>query len=162
MNIPITALFDAAETHYLKPEELGVVNQYMSGFPARLEAYKSLRDRELEIVQWVADQLQVRHPQEPIDLLERSLKNAMLVLRDCAMAMLLNDPTYVQTHLLTWLSSTMSAHPTQAIDLTLHQLLNQRLSQKLDPAHWKLLGPHLAPAQTALLQSPIPASPIPA
>ena len=157
MNIPIAALFDEAETRYLKPEELRTIDQYMGGFPARLAAYRALRDRELEIVQWVADQLQVRYPQEPIELLERSLKNALLVLRDCGMAMLLSDPTYVQTHLLDWLSSTMNAYPTQSIDLTLHQLLNQRLSQKLEPPHWKLLGPQLAHAQTLLLQSPVPA-----
>ena len=155
MNIPIATLFDEAEIHYLKPEELGTVNQYMGEFPTRLEAYRSLRDRELEIVQWVADQLQVRYPQEPVDLLERSLKNALLVLRDCAMAMLLNDMTYVQAHLLDWLSNAMTAYPTQSIDLTLHQLLNQRLSQKLEPAHWQLLGPHLSHAQTVLLQNPV-------
>jgi hypothetical protein len=154
MNIPIADLFDEAETTYLTPETLGMVNQYMGSFPARLAAYRALRDQELEIVQWVADQLQVRHPHEPIALLERSLKNALLVLRDCAMAMLLHDKTYVQTHLLEWLSSTMSAYPTQPIDLTLHQLLNQRLSQKLEAEHWQLLGPQLSQVQTLLLQNP--------
>ncbi|HEY9910045.1 MAG TPA: hypothetical protein V6D18_20820 [Thermosynechococcaceae cyanobacterium] len=155
MNIPIAVLFDEADTHYLKPEELGQVNQYVQSLPDRLAVYRALRDQELEIVQWVADQLQVHHPQEPIEHLERSLKSALLVLRESGMAMLLDDPTYVQTHLLDWLSHAMSLYPTQAIDLTLHQLLNQRLSQKLDPAHWKRLAPLLIQAQTVLLQTPL-------
>jgi hypothetical protein len=159
MHSKIAALFDDVENRYLKPEELTLVGQYVESIPARLDAYRALRDRELEVMQQVADQLQREMAEAPVADLERCIKNALLLLRCCAMGMLLNDETFVQERLLSWLNETLSVYNTRSIDMALHRLLNQRLSQVLSPKQISLVGPHIKKAQTLLLQptaAPVP------
>jgi len=136
---------------------LPIFSQYVDSLPIRLETYRTLRDRELEIMQQVADQLQAAMPHETVENLERSIKNALLVLRYCAMGMLLNDASFVQDRLMSWLSGSMATYNTQAIDIALHRLLNQRLVQTLTASQINLLGPFLKMVQSKLLQ-PSPAS----
>jgi hypothetical protein len=159
MHPQIEALFDEAENRYLKPEELNLVNQYFQSLPLRMDAYRALRDRELDVMQWVADRLEAELPQETTLNLERSLKNALLMLRHCAMGMLLNDEAFVENRLLNWLSNTTEVYGTATIDTVLHRLLNQRLAQVLNQQQSGLLNPHLTKAQaTFLKQSPTPAT----
>ncbi|MBL1174038.1 hypothetical protein [Pantanalinema sp. GBBB05] len=152
MHPQIEALFDEAENRYLKPEELNLISQYVTSLPARLEAYRTLRDQELAIMQQVADQLQATMPQEKVEQLERCIKNAMLMLRYCAMGMLLHDPSFVKDRLVGWVSNSMTAFNTQEIDATLYRLLNQQLTVSLDPKHLSLLQPQLNLAQGLLQQ----------
>lgn len=154
MHPQIEALFNEAENRYLKPEELNVINQYVKSLPGRMDAYRALRDCELTVMQAVADQLQVALPQEKIENLERCIKNALLVLRYCAMGMLLNDDAFAQERIVNWLSETANVYNTRQIDLTLYRLLNQKLSQALNPSHMALLSPQLVKAETLLLKQP--------
>ncbi|MBW4473001.1 MAG: hypothetical protein KME45_21875 [Stenomitos rutilans HA7619-LM2] len=154
MHPQIETIFDEAELRYLKSEELSVVNQYVNSLPERLETYRALRDHELEIMQQVADQLEAALPQETVENLERSLKNALLLLRYSAMGMLLNDEAFVQERLVDWLTKTISLHNTRAIDMALFRLLNQKLMQTLAPKQINLVGPYIAKVQTAILQTP--------
>ncbi len=152
MHQHLETLFDEAENRYLKPEELKLLSQYVESLPQRMEAYRLLRDQEIELMQHVADQLQAALPQEKTEALERSIKNALLMLRYCAMAMLLNDESFVVERLLGWLSRTMQAYDSQKIDTTLYRLLNQRLTQVFSPQQMSLLSPPLLLAQKSLLK----------
>ncbi len=158
MHPQIEAILDEAENRYLKPEELSLINQYVDSLPNRMEAYRAVRDNELEIMQPVADQLQAALPQEKVENLERSIKNALLTLRYCAMGMLLNDESFIRDRLLGWLNGTASIYNSQTIDSTLYRLLNQRLAQVLSQNHMSLLNPFLSLAQTELLKTPSPVS----
>ncbi|MDX2216131.1 MAG: hypothetical protein SFY66_22895 [Oculatellaceae cyanobacterium bins.114] len=151
MHPQIESIFNEAENRYLKPEELSTLGQYVDSLPERLETYRTIRDRELEIMQAVADQLQIEMPQEKVENLERSIKNALLTLRYCSMGMLLNDESLVKERLIDWLSQTIKVYNTQTIDSTLHRLLNQQLGQVLNPQQLMLLNSTLTPAQDALL-----------
>ncbi|MGA7932751.1 MAG: hypothetical protein WCA35_04155 [Kovacikia sp.] len=153
MHPKIEAILNEAENRYLNPEELGVINQYVDSLPNRIEAYRTVRDRELEIMQQVADQLQAAMPQEKTENLERSLKNALLMLRYCAIGMLLNDESFVHDRLLSWLSASIGFYNTQTINTTLYRLLNQQLSQTLAAPYSSLLNPMLIMAQNTLQQS---------
>lgn len=62
----LEAIFDDAESRYLKPNELQLLSQYVDSLPVRLSAYRTLRDRELEVMQLVADQLQAQLPNEKL------------------------------------------------------------------------------------------------
>ncbi|MBW4519597.1 MAG: hypothetical protein KME16_07840 [Scytolyngbya sp. HA4215-MV1] len=152
MHPQIDALFDEAESRYLKPDELGLINQFVESLPERLEAYRVLRDQEVEIMQLVVDQLEAQFPHESSSNLERSIKNALLVMRYCGMGMLVNDETLIKQRLLSWLCQTIQIYNTQAIDAALYQLLNQRLSQTLTPRQMSFLSPLMTLAQTALLE----------
>lgn len=152
MHSQIDSIFDEAENRYLSPDELNVLSQYVGSIPERLEAYRAIRDRELEIMQHVADQLVAAMPQEKIENLERSIKNALLVLRYCAMGMLLNDEQFVKQRISDWIAQTMKAYNTGAIDATLYSLLSQHLNQVLSPSHLSVISPMLTLAQQTLLE----------
>jgi hypothetical protein len=152
MQSNLEALFYEAENRYLKAEELQLLNQYVGSLPNRIDVYRTLRDREIDVMQWVADQIQATMPNEKVETLERSIKNALLVLRYCAMGMLLNDETFVQGKLQGWLTQTMRVFNTQAVDNALYQLLDRRLAEVMTPQQTGLLSPHLARAKAVLLQ----------
>lgn len=151
MHPQLESIFDDAENRYLKPEELKFITQYVESLPERLETYRNLRDQEVEIMQWVADQLQTQMPQESVENLERSLKNALLMLRYCSMGMLLDDEVFVQDRLLSWIGQTIKVYDTGKIDIALFRLMNQRLNQVLGAKQTSFLSPILAMAQNALL-----------
>jgi Phycobilisome protein len=147
MNPHIEAVFDDAENRYLKPEELELISQYTHSLPARLETYQSLRDCELGIMQWAAHQLQAEMPLELVENLERSIKNGLLMLRCCAMAMLVNDQDLIRDRFLVWSSSMATVYGSHLIDTALYRLINHRLNQVLEVEQMKLLMPMLAYAQ---------------
>lgn len=158
MHPQLTQLFDEAESRYLKPDEIATVHQYITSLPERLDAYRSLRDQELNLMQRVADQLQRDFANTSIDTLKRSLKHALLLLRTSAMAMLLDDETYLQKRLLQWLTPTMQVYQTQAINTALYRSLNQQLQQTLTLPQLQRLKPMLVLAQTTLLHTGTPAA----
>ena len=152
MQPEIKNLLYEAQDHYLKPEEIKNFKHYASSLAQRLEIYELLRDREIAIFQPVADQLLKSFPQEKQETLERSLKSWLSVLRYCAMAMLLNNPEFLQRRLLEWLTDLVRAHQeTQAIEITLHQLLLARLKELFSRQQLALMQPFLAQAEEALL-----------
>lgn len=158
MHPQIESIFDNAEARYLKPEELKFVTQYVESLPQRLDAYRTLRDRELEVMQWVVDQLQLQLPQEDQELLERSIKNALLMLRYCSMGMLLDDEALVKSRFISWVTQSNKVYNTQTIDTRLYRLLNQQLEKVLNPRQMGFLNPLLKMAQTALLPHTEPAN----
>jgi len=153
MHPQLEALLDQAEDRYLKPEELGVLNQYIDSLPARLDTYRVLRERELEMLQAIANQLQTSLPGESQETLERSLKHGVLLLRYCSIGMLLNDESFVEERLISWLSGMIQVFDTRDIDTTVYRLLNQQLAQSLNPAQMNFLAPVLKMAETALLKA---------
>lgn len=151
MNPNIEDMFDEAENRYLKPEELNHLNQYVDSLPSRLETYRSLRDQEISIMQKVADHLEEKFPNEEIAILERCLKNSLLILRYSAMGMLLNDENFLKNRLINWLEGTAKAYQTEAIDQELYHHLNDCLGETLTTNQVALLNTHLLLAQSVLV-----------
>lgn len=151
MHPQIETIFDEAENRYLNANELAFLGQYVESLPERLETYRKIRDSEIDIMQQVADQLEVEMPQEKVETLERSIKNALLVLRFCSMGMLLNDEKFVQDRLLNWLAQTVKVYNTQVIDTALYRLLDQKLQQNFTPQQMSLFSPMLTMAQATVL-----------
>lgn len=151
MNPNIEDMFDEAENRYLKPEELNHLNHYVDSLPSRLETYRYLRDQEISIMQKVADSLEKQFPDGEIAILERCLKNALLILRYSAMGMLLNDENFLKNRLINWLEGTAKAYQTEVIDQALYNYLNDFLGEALTTHQLELLNPHLLLAQGVLV-----------
>ncbi|MFM7424349.1 MAG: hypothetical protein ACKO7W_05035 [Elainella sp.] len=158
MHPQIATVFDEPEHHYLKLEELKLLSQYVASMPERLDTYRNLRDRELEVMQAVVDQLEAEFPQESEQNLERCIKHALLMLRYCALSLLLNDETLVQQRFLNWVTPLAKTYGTKAIDTKLYRLLNQQLSKVLTAKQMSYLSPSLSLAQEALLSQPTPSA----
>ncbi|BAU13260.1 hypothetical protein LEP3755_37990 [Leptolyngbya sp. NIES-3755] len=150
MQSPIDGIFDEAENRYLKPEELQDIGQYVASIADRMSAYRVLRDRELDLIQQAADQLQLEMPGVETAVLERAVKNGMLALRHCGMAMLLNDPNVVQKRLLSWLKDSIELHQAQGADATFFGLIKQQLLLSLNAQQMALLEPFLAQVETVM------------
>ncbi|MBC6422583.1 MAG: hypothetical protein GDA43_15405 [Hormoscilla sp. SP5CHS1] len=151
MHPKLEAIFNEAESRYLKPEELKIISQYVESLPSRLETYQQLRDKELEIMQAVASQLETQLPQAKTSELERSLKNAMLMLRYCGIAMLLNDESFVKERLRGWLDVIVETYNSSEIETKLYRLLWQQLSQVMSKEQLGLLKPSLTMAKEILI-----------
>ncbi len=150
MQPEIKRLLYEAEDHYLKPEEIESFKHHASSFAQRLEAYELLRNAELAIFQPVADQLLEAFPQKQQEI-ELALKHWLSVLRYCAMAMLMNNPEFLQRRLLEWLVDLVQVHQMQAIETTLYQLLQAQLQEQLSDQNLALVQPFLAQAEDTLL-----------
>ncbi|MBE9009805.1 phycobilisome protein [Pseudanabaenaceae cyanobacterium LEGE 13415] len=150
MQSPIDGIFDEAENCYLKPEELQAIGHYVVSIAERMSAYRALRDRELELIQQAADQLELEMPGVETAVLERAIKNGMLTLRHCGMAMLLNDPNFVQKRLLNWLKDSIELHQAQGADAAFFGLMKQQLQQSLNAQQMALLEPFLTQVETVI------------
>ena len=143
MKPVIESLFHDAGSHYLKPDAMVEVGQYMSSLKERTRLYRTIRDQEVTWMQPIADDLEQCFPTEQIDRLENSLRNAMLSLRHCAMAMLMDDLTYLEIHFLTWFEESMKIHNTLDLDCHIHSALREQLSQVLNTSQMRLINPFL-------------------
>ncbi|WNZ45709.1 hypothetical protein Q2T42_28375 [Leptolyngbya boryana CZ1] len=144
MQSPLEGVFDEADNRYLKPEELQAIGQYVASISERTSAYRALRDHEIDLVQRAADELQLELPSIETTALERTIKYGMLILRQCAMGMLLNDAEYVQKRLLNWLKDAISLHQDQKINAVFFRLIQQQLRFSLNAQQVALLEPFLS------------------
>lgn len=152
MHPEIEVLLDQAENRFLKAEELIAFKRQAASLAQRLKIYEFLREKEVSIFQPIANKLQEAFPDEKQETLERSLKHWLLVLRYCAMAMLLNDRAFLEQRLLDWLSGLVEAHQTQKIELTIFNLLQTRIEEILSEQARAILQPFLDQAQSILIQ----------
>lgn len=151
MHPEIETLLYKAEEQYLKPLEIKLFKHHATSLSQRLETYEMLRDQEIAIFQPVADRLLKSFPQEKQETLEIALKHWLSVLRYCAMAMLLNNQEFLQRRLLEWLTDIVQAHQTQAIEMSLYQLLHASLKELLSEQQLALVQPFLEQAEATLL-----------
>ncbi len=152
MTFKLDALFDSPEKRYLDANDLNLLSQYVSSIPERVTVYRTLRDQEVAIMQEVANALQQQSGQ-PDALVERSIRNGLMVMRYVAMAMLLDDQAFVEERLRGWLPEIVKAYETQALDRQLFQLLSQKLAAVLTPAQMSLLKPSLEKAQAIIFET---------
>ena len=151
MHPEIEALLDQADNRFLKGEELIAFKRQVATLSQRLKIYEFLREKEVSIFQPVANKLQETFPDEKEETLERSLKHWLLVLRYCAMAMLLNDRDFLEQRLLGWVSGIVEAHQTQNIEATVWNLLQIRLKELLSDQARAILQPFLDQAKSMII-----------
>jgi len=120
--------------------------------PTRLQIYKKLRDRDVPILQAVADQVDRELPNADPKDVEKSISSLMLVLRYCAMALLMNnDEAFLKQRILRWLEQVSTAYNLRRINEVIFRYLNQLISQEFSPAELGLLQPLITTAQVTLI-----------
>lgn len=147
----IQELINQAQDRYLASDELGLMESYISSLPDRLKLYKQIRDREIAILQAVADQVPKELPNVTDEELESGVKNLILVLRYSSMAMLLNDENFLKQRLLNWLEGIMTMRDMRRLNETLYKLLNQGLKTQFSPTQLALIQPLITAAQVTLI-----------
>jgi len=151
MDAKIKDLIEQAQERYLKSDELVLLDDYVKSLPERLTLYKLLRDREIEILQKVADRAETELSKTDTAEIESGIKNLILVMRYCAMGMLLNDENFLKQRLLRWLEQIMALKEMRQINDVLYKLLNQILRQELSTHQLSLIQPLITTAQVTLI-----------
>lgn len=100
----LQALIHESEHQYLQQSDLDKLTQEVSTLKQRLAVYRVLRDQEISIFQAIADKLLENLPQEKTRKIETCVRHWLLVTRYGAMAMLLNNPEFLEHRLLEWLT----------------------------------------------------------
>jgi hypothetical protein len=159
MHTELKGLIHDAEDHYLQSQELHYFDQQVDSLAQRLEAYELLRDFELEVFQNVADQLQSDFARLEADLFTRSLEDGLAILRYSAMAMLQDNPQYLQRQLLEWLPSRVRAYELADVEKRLLQLLQTQLGKCIPAAKLALIQPYLVQVHRVLSSLPTPPLP---
>jgi hypothetical protein len=150
MHPALEALFSDADRRYLTPEELKTVGRYAVSLPQRLALYRKLRDNELRLFQSIADQMEAKlgsasgletgsvsgtasgiaTEMVAETTIEASLQAGILAVRNCAMAILLQDDRVWQEH-VTWFRQQQAVRQAGAIDGLMLSLLVSQLQQVL-------------------------------
>ena len=146
-------LADRAEERYLTEQEMAEFKRHTTSLAQRLEVYETLRDRELEIFQPIADRLEAAFPDEEQTTLEQALIHWLSVLRYSAMAMLANNKDFLRSQLYAWFQGTIQVRNLQAIESELYQLLQARLREILAEPSLSVLQPFLEFAKAILLDN---------
>lgn len=150
MQSDLKVILHLAEDHYLKRLEITAFQLHIAKLAKRLEVYEHLRDREIDIFQPIADELSEVYSQVSPQLLEKALKHWLSIMRYCAMAMLLNNPEYLQKGVLEWLTDTVKAHQMQSIEIAIYDLLFSELKKSLPKDQFALMQPFLEQTQEIL------------
>ena len=147
MNPVFQELIHQAESQYLKPEQIEQLNTEVSTLKQRLNLYKTLRDKEIVLFQEIADQLILKLPDENHQNIENCLRQWLLTTRYCAMAMLLNNPEFLEHRLLEWLTDIIQVHQTQSISDNLYSLLIKKLNKIVSDTELSYITPFLNQAK---------------
>lgn len=149
----LQALIHEAEFQYLQAEDLGQLSDHVSSLQDRLATYKIIRDQEIEMFQTVADKLLEIFPQQNPQQIETAIKHWLLVIRYCAMAMLLNNPEFLERRLLEWFTDIVKAHEVENIENSLYSILQAQLLENLSETQIDCLQPFLEQARNALINT---------
>lgn len=151
----LEAIIHQGEDKYLADEDLEGFSSHISSLTERLEVYELIRDNEISIFQEIADQLQEKFPDENNNNIEKCLKHWLLTMRYCAMAMLLNNPEFLEHRLLEWLSDIVKVYDSESIDFTLFSLLSKELKNLLSESQLNCLNPFLEKVKNTLLNTEV-------
>lgn len=155
MYSELRTLLYEAESNYLQTSDIEQFKKHVASLQERVITYELLREHEIALFQPVADQLLAAFPAEDPQLLERAIKHWLAVMRYCAMAMLLNNPEFLQRRLLEWLTDIVKAHQMTKIENRLYELLQDNLKKYLSGSQLALLHPFLEQAQTTLISDKV-------
>lgn len=143
-------LLRTAEDHYLQPTEMNQFKQQVGALQDRLTLYEALRDQELTIFQVVAHQLQKEASNIPQATLEQMLTRWISVLRYAAMAMLMNQPDYLENQ-LKFYAEILRRDDLNAINHNICLFLKQCLRSILNEEQLVLLEPFIQRIDTHLV-----------
>jgi hypothetical protein len=172
MHQTVATLFETTAKRFLQPSEVAQVNGYVKTIADRLTTYRQLRDRETAVFGPVVEAIQAQLPDADVISLERSLKGAILGVRQCAMAMLTDD-LGVAEEARQWVKQTQVAYATESIDRLLYGLVTTQLKAQLSPAQFELFrgfwsafvpaaepGPAPLPVGVGRSAAPVAAAPV--
>jgi hypothetical protein len=147
MNRQIQDILSAAEGRYLNSAEQAILREFAQTLEARLAAMTEISGKEPVIVERTVKEVLRAYPdleQKYKTATQSCTRDMTLVLRYAALAMLRNDPQYLQDTLLTWMATILKGIGFAGHFVTdTYKTLERTALKELSPAAGKLLQPFL-------------------
>lgn len=154
MNRQLMDMLTASEGRYLTLAEQDTLRGFAQGLEARLSAMAEISSKEAQIVERTVKEVFFAYPD-----IAKKYKNAMqtcirdetLVLRYATLAMVRNDPQYLNDTLLSWMATILKGvgFAGHFIEDT-YKALGLNATKELSPAAAELLQPFLAQCAAVL------------
>lgn len=123
----LKSLLYKAEAEYLGGAELNIFKSQAFSLEQRLKIYELLRDREIEVWQYIADNIVRKFPEEDELKIEQALQYWIAILRHCTTAMLGENYLYLEDRVLEWLPEQIEVYELKDISINIYNLLSKRL-----------------------------------
>jgi Phycobilisome protein len=130
---------------YATPEELDFLKSYFQTFKYRISAYQKIKKNESVIINQIQEKLEKINPdifiQGSLNLKSKWRLDTIRVLRYSAMALLIDDPEYLQQRLLIWFSTILQAFKVQDLTQLTCQTMSNVIKGYLTPEENNLFLP---------------------
>jgi hypothetical protein len=144
----------SAQGAYLSPTQLSQLERYHRSLALRTQTYQSVEKLEAQIIAELSRRLKQNNPQwaQRFNELDQSkcVRDSTDILRNCALAMLLDDQEYLYDHMLHWLRTILVSLDHLALHQQIYAPLRSILQEKLPPKQAELLLDYLAYAQSVM------------
>ncbi|GAB4210864.1 MAG: hypothetical protein OHK0012_02250 [Synechococcales cyanobacterium] len=151
MTLALEHLVLDAEGRYFKPEEVDRIKTYLTTWPDRQKSYQWIRDQETPLVQETLTLLKGDVPGLVGRILELCDHDLRLVLRQCSLAMLLEDGDLVKERLVEWLEDQARLYDlSSTYEIALRHLQNV-LKKHLPSTQLEAIRPYVTQVQVALI-----------
>ena len=147
MNQQITDILDASEGRYLTKSEQTQLREYVGQVSARLLAMEELQVKESAIIEHTMRQILNAYPdfpQQHLDARGKGVRDLAMVLRYIAQATLRNDPQWLDSNLLVWLSTILAGLGfTPGFIEDTYKTMERAMASELTPASAELVRPFI-------------------
>lgn len=143
MNPKLEKFLYLAEEQYLQSGELEEYQHFLQQLTKKVEVYELLREQEVFLFKILADELQEQYPDERTQVLSEAISQWSLVLKYCAMAMILDNPHYLAARIDGWLRELMQLRSIPKIDEILYSTLVEILPEVLLDEQIALIQPYV-------------------
>ncbi len=151
MVSPLEQMLIEAEARYLTPEQLEQLKAYVLGWPKRLHVYRAVREGESQMVSRTLDTLQKEMPNLSPQTVNLCQQHLLLLLRQSALAMLLQDENLLKERLIEWMEEEVRLYGLQSVYEVVHRTFQQELRKHLTPGELEFIRPWITQVQAALL-----------
>lgn len=143
MNPKLENFLNLAEEQYLGVDQMDNYRSYLATLAQKIEVYEILRDQEVFLFKILADELEEQYPDERSNVMCEAISQWSLVLKYCAMAMILDNPEYLSIRVDNWLRELIELRNIPQIDKILYETLGEILPEVLLDEQIALLHPYL-------------------
>ena len=143
MNPNLEQYLYRAEEQYLQSNELDDYRGYLAQLSEKVKVYEIIREQEIFLFKILADELPEQYPEERSQVLCEAISQWSLVLKYCCMAMILDNPEYLESRIDHWLRELILLREEPQMDNMLYTVLVEILPEVLLDEQVALIQPFL-------------------
>jgi Phycobilisome protein len=143
----LETVIERSDGAYVDTEDLEVLDRAFESWGDRRNTYGLIQDKEAIIVEKTLERFQQENANllltAPDSVFKKCQSDLTSVLRNCAMAMLLQDETLLKDRFLYWMQNIMRALKNQRFNVHIYQILQDVVSAELPEHNANLIMPYL-------------------